>query len=88
MSLFTRREDEGKLERFYTCLRTPITPGEPETRPFTLPPGVEPAPRLALVDHPDWEIPRPTLVGVAGFLGGWIAVAVLIAAFYWILGSV
>ena len=87
VSLLTRREDEGKLERFYACLRTPIAPGEPETRPFTLPPGVESAPRRPLIDHPDWEIPRPTLVGVAGFLGGWAAVAVLIGAFYWILGA-
>ena len=87
VSLLTRRQDEDKLERFYACLRTPIAPGEPETRPFTLPPGVESAPRRPLIDHPDWEIPRPTLVGVAGFLGGWAAVAVLIGAFYWILGA-
>jgi len=86
VSLFTRREGEDKLERFYACLRTPIAPGEPETRPFTLPPGVDPAPRRPLIDHPDFEIPTPTAVGVAGFLSGWAAVALLIAAFYWILG--
>jgi len=84
-SLFTRPVAEEKLERFYECLRTPVRPDEPEGEPFTLPPGVEPAPRRVLIDHSDFEIPRPTAVGVLGFLAGWAAVGILIAVFLWIL---
>jgi len=85
VSLFTRPEKKEKLDRFYQCIRTPVAPGEPETEPFTLPEGVEPAPRRPWLDHPDFEIPKPTLVGVVGFLAGWAAVAILIGAFFWIL---
>jgi SSS family transporter len=85
VSLFTRPVDNKKLDRFYECLRTPIQPGEPETEPFTLPDGVEPAPRRPWVSHPALEIPKPTLVSVVGFFAAWAAVAILIASFFWIL---
>jgi SSS family transporter len=86
VSLLTRRVDAAKLDRFYGCLRTPIGPDEPETEPFTLPAGVQPGPRKVLIDHPDFEIPRPTKVGISGFLIAWIGVALLIGAVYWIIG--
>ncbi|UCG60194.1 MAG: sodium:solute symporter family protein [Phycisphaerales bacterium] len=86
VSLFTRRVAAENLDRLYACLRTPIGPDEPETEPFTLPAGVEPAPRKALVRHPDFEIPVPTLVGVVGFVAAWIGVALLIGTVYWIIG--
>jgi len=85
VSLFTRPVDSEKLDRFYECLRTPIQPGEPETEPFTLPDGVEPAPRRPWVSHAALEIPKPTLVSVVGFFAAWAAVAILIASFFWIL---
>lgn len=84
VSLLTRPVAAKKLDRFYDCLRTPVTPDEPETEPFTLPEGVKPAPRRVLIDHPDFEIPRPTVVSVVGFLAAWVAVALLIAFVYWI----
>jgi len=37
------------------------------------------------IDHPDFEIPKPTLVTIVGFFAGWIAVGVLIGAFFYIL---
>jgi Na+/proline symporter len=86
VSLLTRRVSTQKLDRFYACLRTPIGPDEPETEPFTLPPGVEPAPRRTLVEHPDFEIPRPSGVGISGFLVAWMGVGLLIGAVYWIIG--
>ncbi len=85
VSLFTRPVVKEKLDKFYECLRTPIGLGEPESEPFTLPDGIEPAERKVMFEHPDFEIPRPTVVGVLGFAGGWVAVGVLIALFYWIL---
>jgi Na+/proline symporter len=86
VSLFTKRVPAKNLERFYACLRTPIGPNEPETTAFTLPAGVEPAPRNVLIDHPDFEIPKPTLIGIGGFLAAWAGVALLIGAVYWIIG--
>jgi len=82
VSLLTRPVDGARLDRLYACLRTPIGSNEPETAPFTLPAGVTPAPRRVLWDHPDFEIPRPTPVGVAGFLGSWLIVAALIGLVY------
>ena len=86
VSLLTKRPDPAKLERLYGCLRTPIADNEPETEPFTLPEGVEPGPRNVLFDRAGLEIPRPTTVGMIGFFAAWGAVALLIVAFYWILG--
>ncbi|MHC4628549.1 MAG: sodium:solute symporter family protein [Planctomycetota bacterium] len=85
VSLCTRRTPEEDLNRFYACLRTPIGPDEPETEPFTLPEGVEPAERKMLIDHPDFEIPKPTLVGIGGFLAAWAGVGLLILTVYWII---
>jgi len=84
VSLLTRPVSKQKLERFYACLRTPVRPGEPESGPFTLPPGVEPEPRRVLIDLPGFEIPRPGLVSVVGVLVTAAAVAALIAGVYWI----
>jgi len=85
VSLFTRPVERERLDRIYSCLRTPVTTQEPEVKPFTLPAGVIPAERRVLVDHPDFEIPRPSLVSVAGFLAACGAVGLLIASFFWIL---
>ena len=86
VSLFTKKVPAENLDRFYACLRTPIGPDEPETEPFTLPAGVEPAERKTLISHPDFEIPRPTMIGIFGFLAAWAGVAILIGAVYWIIG--
>jgi len=69
VSLFTRKRDKAILDKIFTSLRTPIGKDEPECGPFTLPPGVEPAPRKVLIDIPGFELPRPSLVGMAGFIG-------------------
>ena len=85
VSLFTRRTAKDRLERFYACLRTPIGTDEPEAEPFTLPQGVQPGPRNVLIQHPDFEIPRPTLIGIGGFGAAWLGVGLLIGAVYWII---
>ncbi len=85
VSLFTKRVDNERLDRIYACLRTPIGKDEPELEPFTLPEGTEPAPRKVLVKHPDFEIPKPTFIGIAGFVASWVTVAALIGVVFWIL---
>ena len=85
VSLFTRRVRKERLDQLYDCLRTPIGVDEPEAEPFTLPAGVKPGPRNVLIQHPDFEIPKPTLIGIGGFLAAWVGVAFLIGAVYWII---
>jgi SSS family transporter len=85
VSLLTRRVPMEKLDRLYNCLRTPIGPDEPEAEPFTLPQGVKPGPRNVLIRHPDFEIPKPTVIGIFGFFAAWVGVGLLIGAVYWII---
>ena len=85
VSLVTRRVRKERLDRFYACLRTPVEPGEPETKPFTLPEGVTPPPRDQLIKHPDFEVERPSVVSVVGFLVAWVAVVLILGSFFWIL---
>jgi Na+/proline symporter len=85
VSMLTKPPAKEKLDRVYECLRTPVMPGEPEVEPLTLPEGRKPAPRSVLIKHPDFEIMKPSLVDVAGFLTSWVGVGLLIYAFVWII---
>ncbi|NQU23734.1 MAG: hypothetical protein HQ567_20825 [Candidatus Nealsonbacteria bacterium] len=84
VSLVTPRVPRDRLDRFYACLRTPVTPNEPETKPFTLPEGVEPAPRRVWFDRFELEIPQMTWLGFIGVFVTALAVAALIGGVYWI----
>ena len=48
--------------------------------------GVEPGPPNKLIDHPDLEIPKPTVVGMAGFAFFWLMVYLMIRIVYWLSG--
>ncbi len=85
VSLFTRRVDAERLGRFYTCLRTPVLSPEPEVTPFTLPEGVEPAPRRVFFDRFDLEIPLPGRTAITGFAVTWVFVILLAGGFFLIL---
>jgi Na+/proline symporter len=85
VSLLTRPRDKDLLDRVYECLRTPVELGEPEVPPVTLPETTKPSPRSVLIDHPDFELMKPTLVSVVGFVAAWVAVGILIAVFVWIM---
>ena len=86
VSLFTRPPAVEKLDSIYATLRTPVTSDEPEVAPLTLPEGTEPAPRDPLSDLPGFEIMKPSVSGVVGFLACSALVAALIWFFAWILG--
>ena len=86
VSLFTTPPPEERLDSIYATLRTPVTTDEPEVAPLTLPVGVEPAPRDPLIDLPGFEVMRPSLSGVVGFLVCSGLVAGLIWFFAWIIG--
>ncbi len=84
VSLLTPRVAKAKLDRFYACLRTPVGEGEPETEPFSLPPGVEPAPRRVWCDFLDLEIPRISRIGLVGLLIATAAVVAFIVGVFWL----
>lgn len=84
VSLFTSRVPDERLDRIYACLRTPVLSQEPHKEPFTLPEGVQVPTVRKLIPHPDWEIPMPSFVGVAGFLATWAVVFIMIGFVYWL----
>lgn len=84
VSFVTKQTCPERLDRFYACLRTPVSPNERETQPFCLPDGVQPAPRQVLVPHHDFEIPVPSAVSVIGFAVVSTLVVVMILLAYWI----
>ena len=81
VSLLTRPVPKEKLDRYYALTRTPIQKGEVVETPCTLPPGVAPASREMWTTALGLEIPKPSRNAVMGFLGGCLAVVVLIAGF-------
>ena len=83
VSLLTPRMPKAKLDRFFDCLRTPIGENEPHLEPFTLPEGVVPPEPKKLINHPDFEIPFPTMAGILGFAFFWLMVVLMIAFVYW-----
>ncbi|GMV98910.1 MAG: solute:sodium symporter family transporter [Candidatus Hydrogenedentota bacterium] len=85
VSLFTKRVAQEKLDRLYTCLRTPIQENEPHQAPFTVPAGSSPTVRK-LVAHPDFEIYVPSAQSLAGFGVFWAFVVGLIGFVYWLTG--
>ena len=85
VSIITKPGDKESLDRIYECLRTPVLPGEPEVKPLTLPESTEPAPRVVLINHSDFEINNPSKESIIGFIALWIAVGILIKVFIWII---
>jgi Na+/proline symporter len=85
VSLFTRQVAEEQLQRFYDLTRTPIEEGEVVLRPCTMPVGVEPPHRKMLLTAGGLEIPMPSATSWAGFFAGWVAVALLVFGFLWII---
>lgn len=84
VSLFTKRVPNERLDPLFECIRTPVTGEEPHGRPFTLPEGVEPAAANKLIDHPDFEIYKPSVTSIVGFLFFWVCVGSLIGFVYWL----
>ncbi|MBX3437401.1 MAG: sodium:solute symporter family protein [Planctomycetaceae bacterium] len=74
VSLITRRPSPEKLDHFYRLIRTPIRPGEEVASPCTLPENPLPMETGKLIRLPGIEIPRPSRVGLIGFLVAWAMV--------------
>jgi Na+/proline symporter len=83
VSFFTPRTPKEKLDRFFILLRTPVVDGEVVTAPCTLPED-HAQPIAKLIDHSDFEIPRPNRVDVLGFLGAWMLVGLIVLFTWWV----
>jgi len=87
VSLVTPRVPTERLQRFYDLTRTPIQDGEVVLQPCTLPVGVTPPPRRMLLNALGLEVPMPSLTSWIGFGVGWLAVALLVWSFNWIVAG-
>jgi Na+/proline symporter len=85
ISFLTPQVPQEQLQRFYDLTRTPVEEGEVVLRPCTLPVGVEPPRRRMLATFAGLEIPMPSATSWIGFAVGWIAVAMLVLGFLWII---
>lgn len=85
VSLVTRPTATEQLERFYALIRTPVVPGETVERPCTIPTVAVTRPRRKLVPFRNLEIYVPSKQLIAGFLVGWLAVALMIGLVLWIV---
>ncbi|UCD75542.1 MAG: sodium:solute symporter family protein [Phycisphaerales bacterium] len=89
ISLFTRRNDQDCLDRFYSRLHTPVQPTpEADAR------AVEEAARnpsmyehLKLLPGSNWEILKPGWIDVWGFGGSWVLVG-MILLLLWLLATI
>ena len=87
VSVLTSRQPQEKLDYFYSLMHTPITPGEQVEQPCTLPENPAP-PTPKLLKHPDWELQKPTVVGMGGFVAAWLGVAFIIWMTNWLARTV
>ncbi len=77
-SLLTRRTPKEKLDHFFRLIRTPVHPGEVVDQPCTLPEDALPMETGKLIPAADLEIPRPSRMGLGGFVLAWLCVGAII----------
>ena len=77
VSSFTQRTPDEQLDQFYSLIHTPVRDGEELAAPCTLPENPEPRGEK-LFSHPDIELPKPTLIGLGGFVLAWVLVGIII----------
>ncbi|NNE35564.1 MAG: hypothetical protein HKN13_10015 [Rhodothermales bacterium] len=87
-SLFTKRTDAEKLDRYYALQRTPVYTEEANLpKPCTIPEGAITLPRRTLFPGTELEISLPSRRGVVGFVAGWVCVAAIISFVYYIASA-
>lgn len=82
VSLLSRRTSDEKLNHFFKLIRTPVRAGEVVAAPCTLPEDHLPTEEGKLLPFADLEIPRPSKVGIVGFVLAWCMVGMII----WLTG--
>ena len=80
-SLLSRPQTTGQMEEFFTLLRAPVTGAEVDVSPCIIPynqPLRDPVIRLG-----EFQFPRPTRLGITGFVGVWVLVLVIVYGTKW-----
>lgn len=86
VSLLTRRAPQERLDHFFKLVRTPVRSGEKVDTPCTLPEDHLETETGKLIPLADLEIPRPTVLGLGGFIAAWIMVGAVIWLTVWLAG--
>ncbi len=84
-SLLTAKPDEEKIKRYHDLISTPVRADEVILEPCTLPVGTLPHARKKWFANTNFEICAPSRMSYVGFLLSWIAVALMVFGFMWIL---
>jgi len=87
VSLLTKAVACDKLDIFYALVRTPVRPGEKLLAPCSLPADAVVPEKRNLLPWTSLEIPVPSLVGILGFIVGWLCVAAIIYSVYLIASA-
>lgn len=86
ISLITPRVKKDKLDHFFRLIHTPVRDGEHIETPCTLP--EDPLPQMPkLFNSEDIELPKPTLLGMGGFVVAWILVGLIVWLTQWLATS-
>ena len=76
-SFVTKRPPQEKLDHFFRLLHTPVKPNEEVPGPCQLPADPLP-PNEKLLNVGDIELPKPTVLGLGGFILAWILAGLLV----------
>ncbi len=82
VSLLSTPPDAERLKRFHELIDTPMQDGEPFVEACRLPAGVTPQKKPILIQWGGLRVPALSRTSMRGFLLSWLAVAVLIGAFW------
>ena len=84
-SLCTKKPSGASIDRFHGLIRTPVVPGEKLHSPCELPIGLKPIDRPSWFPGTDFEFPKPSKISIIGFALSWVAVALMIGGFVWLI---
>ena len=81
VSMLTSQTPKDKLDDFFRLIHTPVRKGEKIEASCTLP--EDPLPQVEKIfNYEDIELPKPTLLGIGGFVAAWILVGIIV----WLTG--
>ena len=84
-SLATRKPNKEKIQLYHDLISTPVKEDEIILKPCTLPEGTVPPSRKKWFSNTSFEICAPSKISYAGFILSWVAVALMVLAFIYII---
>ena len=81
-SLTTPPQGEEQLDSFFQLLRAPVSPDEAKAAPCVVPYN-QPV-REPVIEFAGFQFPRPSRIGVVGFVVAWLLVFAIVGATKWL----